>query len=503
MPEQLFANVASTTLNASITSSQTSVTVVSSANFPAANALAEQEFRAAFVDTAVPPNILEYVSVTQVTGTTWTIVREAEDATRFPKAARASGTRIIMLTTRAVLESFERRSRTVGHNVLDYGAIGNSNHNTAGGADDTASIQDAIDASRAASGQAVVIFPGRRTYRITSSLIHTTGGQLPIQMVGLGNMNAAGLIAMPTIVWDGAEDGTMCYVGTTNVNLPGALFRNLNFRGTQQDVATTVGLPAYAIRFLAESSNAAKIDTGSGLDECWFQRIKGNAVQSEVIGLTNWWIRGGRFDQVNGYAIYVRVAGQSIMSIRDLTYDSWNGAAPGHGLGLTHFDASSGGASGIIYVHLDTMHPEVNATQLEANPGGTDPADRCGVIHCSIDPTTGALSHAITLTNYTNQGGSTKTKSTVLMLGGTTTQRAGRLSLMGRNLRGFTGDGTSATGHTIPIGGIPSGDKSPYTSGSYSVLEYAPGTNATHGIFGSETPHFWRHNSAGNTNTNA
>jgi hypothetical protein len=488
MPEQLFANVASTTITAEITAVQSVFSVTSSANFPAANTTLEQEFRAAFVDTATPPNILEYIAVTNVSGTSWTVTRAAEDATRFPAAIRGVGTRVVMLVTRGVLESFERRSRTVGHNVLDYGAVGNSHHNTGGGADDTIALQDAIDDSRGGGGQSIVVFPGRRTYRITSSLTNTTGTEAAVQVIGLGSMNSAGQPDLPTVVWDGVQDGTMMNIGTTGTNIFGALVRNINFRGQGAVSDDMTDLPGTLFRFFRETAGTAKIDSGSGLDEVWMARCRGDAVRVEGGGLTNWWIRGGRWDQINGYAVYVKITSQSIMSVRDVTYDSWGSAFPGHGKGMFHFDAAAGGNTAVLFVHLDTVHPEVNSDPIEINPSGTDPADRTGWIGCTIDPAAGVVSHNITLTNITLQGGSTKSRSGICMMGGTTDERKARLNLNGRNMRGFFGDGTAATGHIIPIGGIPTADKSPYTGGVYNQIQFAPG-GAT--IFGAETPRAW------------
>jgi hypothetical protein len=499
VPEQLFANVASTTLTGSITSSQTSVTVNSSANFPSASSINDREFRAAFVDTATPPNILEYVAVTQVTGTTWTITRGVEDPSRFPAAARASGTRLMMMVTRGVLESFERRSRTVGHNVLDYGAVGNSSVATFDvGNDDTVKIQDAINDARSSVGQAVVIFPGRKTYSITDTLIGATGTQQAVQMVGIGSLRGDGIIGLPTIVWNGVDNGTMVSYGTTNPNITGALIRNLNIRGVGPVDNNTTDLPGKILRFWHESGGIAKVDSGSGLDEVWLVKCKGNAISVEGGGLTNWWIRGGRWDQIDGYALYVAVKSQSILSVRDVTYDNWGANFDGHSLGMAHFDGTNGGATALMFAHFDTFHPEVNSDPIDIEAGATLPCDRSGLIVCSIDPTQQRLMHNITITNSMLQGGSIKSRSLVLMQGGTTAQRKARLSVSARNIRGFNGLGNSsaATNVIIPIGGIPDADKSPYNVGQYTRLDFGPGGSGD--TFGTEQPGFWTR--VGNTN---
>jgi hypothetical protein len=369
------------------------------------------------------------------------------------------------------------------------------------------------------------VFYGRKTYRIDTRIDNCTGTQAPVAMIGVGSQNGSGSAIPPTLVWGGAEDGVMLYYGTTGVNIPGAYISNLCIRGTDTaGINATTGLPRHAVLFWPETSasgtpgstgtpgtNAAKLDSGSGLDNVWFQRIKGNAVHSAVKGFTNWWVRGGRWDQIDGYALYARIASQSIFSMRDLTYDNWAAGASGpHGLGMVHLDAGGGGSTAFVYAHLDTIHPEVNADLIEANASGTNPSDRCGIIHCTIDSTQGLMSHALSLDNIVIQGGSTKSKSLVLALGGAgaseatrETQRKNRIVINGRMLRGFDGDGTASTGDYIPIGGVPSADKSPYTQGFYPVLEWAPSATGTDGIFGSEMPKFWRRNAAGNSNTNS
>jgi hypothetical protein len=74
------------------------------------------------------------------------------------------------------------------------------------------------------------------------------------------------------------------------------------------------------------------------------------------------------------------------------------------------------------------------------------------------------------------------------MIGGTEAQRRGRLSLNVRNLTGTFGDGSAATGHVIPIGGIPAADKSPYTGNIYNEIKFGPGGG---GVIANQTPRFW------------
>jgi hypothetical protein len=483
MPEQLFGNVSSTTLAAGITAVQSVITVTSSANFPASDPLLEQEFRAAFVDDATPPNILEFIAVTDVQGTSWTVTRQVEDASRFPAAVRSVGTRIKMVVTKGVLESFERRIRAVGHNVLDHGAVGNSSHNTEGvGADDTAAIQETYDAAGSASGFRFVVFPGHRTYRVTSSIEPVSG----VYTIGYGAQNAAGTGSVPTIVWDGVEDGTVFDVASPSQNMTSNLYENVQIMGKAAPAGAGdyVGAADALIKFRPTGGNAAKLDTGTALRNVWLNYSKGDALQILGHGATNFWIQGGRWDQCGGYGIYMRIVSSSILGIAEVTWDSGQIGSRG----FLHLDAQDPGTNNaFVQCHIDTVHTEASNPLEEIEPTGTDPADRRGLIVCTITPASGRVQHFLTLDNMMLLGasGDKPSHSLVLMKGGTPTQNKARLSLNGRNIRGFSGDGTGAIGERIPIGGIPSADKSPYTSGHYSEIRYWPGGTD---LFSTETP---------------
>lgn len=88
------ANDIETTLNGAINSSVSSITVTSSSNFPVT------PFRAVLYDPAIP-NTREYIRVTNVSGTTWTVTRAVEDSTRFPAVSWSSGVTIAHIITAA------------------------------------------------------------------------------------------------------------------------------------------------------------------------------------------------------------------------------------------------------------------------------------------------------------------------------------------------------------------------------------------------------------------
>lgn len=103
MAIELWANNAESTIDNSggITSTGTTITLPSGegARFPAA-VTGTSQFRAVLVDGAT---IVEYITVTNRSADTLTVVRESEDATRFPKAARAQGVKVVDVVTAAVL----------------------------------------------------------------------------------------------------------------------------------------------------------------------------------------------------------------------------------------------------------------------------------------------------------------------------------------------------------------------------------------------------------------
>ncbi len=112
------ANDIETTLNGGITNVATSITVTSSSNFPAT------PFRAVLFDPNVPAT-REYIRVTNVSGTTWTVTRAVEDATRFPAIAWSSGVTIAHIITAVSLPRAINKANQI-YNVRDYGAVGDS-----------------------------------------------------------------------------------------------------------------------------------------------------------------------------------------------------------------------------------------------------------------------------------------------------------------------------------------------------------------------------------------
>jgi hypothetical protein len=281
-------------------------------------------------------------------------------------------------------------------------------------------------------------------------------------------------------------------------NLPAALYRNVRFAG--RNIAAT------AIRFGPSGVNNAKIDSGTGLDEVHMGAFTGNAIQCEGVGATNFWIRGGRWDRIAGYALYMKIASQTFVSIRDVTWDATDVTLFDFANGMVHFDAAAGGDTSFVLCHFDTVHPESGGLAI-TNASGTTAGDKRGVIACTIsNPIVNRIQFHLTFTNMQLLGwsGSEDTHCLVQMLGGPgateadrEAERGQRLHINGRMLRGFGGDGTALTGSMIPIGGVPTAMKPSSVGGtvpgSYTNLVHAPTTGGT--VFGTERPKSWSYTS--------
>lgn len=109
----LFTNAFSTTLASSVASgATTSFSLSSVTGLPTIGT--DQYVPAVVVDASTTPEtVKEYVHITAVSGTTATVVRAAEDATRFPAAALASGLVVAAVVTKGALLKQRPRYGTV------------------------------------------------------------------------------------------------------------------------------------------------------------------------------------------------------------------------------------------------------------------------------------------------------------------------------------------------------------------------------------------------------
>lgn len=272
-------------------------------------------------------------------------------------------------------------TKGIGHNVLNYGAQGN------GSSDDTSAIQAAINAAMSADGDSKVIFPGLRSYKITSTLTlpapsNAAGG---LVLIGLGGSSQSNYGEPPKIVWGGAAGGTMLDINAVG-NLVGFACENLLWAGTGTND------PSIILRL-----RGAKLDSGTFIRDCWFRSCNGDAISIEV-GATNFTIQGGRFDAIyGGYAIHAITGSFVNMTILgNLTYV---GGASVQGKGFLFLDGESAG-----YAHctINGLHTEINQDLVQSYAAGTNPSDRQGIIRLGVAPASAYVQHVLEITGWQN-----------------------------------------------------------------------------------------------------
>lgn len=284
-----------------------------------------------------------------------------------------------------------------GDNILAAGALGNSNYVDGGGQDDTTYIQALYNAAGAAGGTAHVIFPGRRTYRVTSTIVVPQG----VNTLGLGGLGDGGSTNPPIILWDGnATDGVFT-VATSSGNVFGTAFSNISIRGG----GNITNKPKWGVKFVSSGGpSEAKVDTGTFFDNVWFAGINGNAVHLGLGGATNFFLRGGRFDGTyGGYGIYAPLTSASYnanINIYDTTYANVaNGGVAGKG--FLHLDAEGVAGFAGSQVLICGFHMEGSVSLEETFSTGSNPYDKRGVIRCGVAPGLNVIQHRLTMINCT------------------------------------------------------------------------------------------------------
>lgn len=394
MPEQLYTDVAQTTVPGGVAASgTTTITVASSADFPAAVSTTDKEFQAAFVDLGTsPPTVLEYITVRNVSGTTWTIQRATSAASRFPAAARAAGVGVRAVVTATIIGKFLPRNRNPYVDVRDFGVWPTNATESGSTQDSAAGINAAMVAANLSTvenykrddvnGSGWTYLPGNRDFRIESIL---TVPQVT-KVIG-GNGSGTGTGSPPRIRWHGAAGGTMVEHTTPNQNIVGIHLENLVLDGRSFDGGTNAGYgsgAAKGLRYAPTSSNAAKPDTGCQCVDLWIQNCHGNAFSSESSGMTNWiWTRG-RMDSV-GTGFYIKASGGVFATIEKMTWDS--GGVDARAQHFLFLDGEAETGNGKAYVSLDDLHLELNAVLTQSYiPTGWSPsgADTRGLIRLGV-----------------------------------------------------------------------------------------------------------------------
>lgn len=510
MPEQLFANTASTTITETITAGQTTLPVASSASFPSAIAAQDKEFRAAFMDDATsPPTVREYITVRNVdSSTSWTVVREAEDSSRFPAGAWASGTRIAHVATAGVLRNLLPKARNVFHDIRDYGAVGSNDTANAGAVECAQPLMDAAEAANEsleetyktdANGTGRVYIPGNRDYKVSS----TVAWPINVTMMG-GTGTGAGHANPPRFRWHGAVDGIMFETTSTGVNIPGVSVENVMFDGRNGPAAQDAGQglgAGTAFRFGPDPSTptaGAKPDTGCQFVDTHIQKLNLNALQFDSNGLTNWVWERGRFDQIGGYCIYIRVNGSAFLNVHDMTWDS--GGTNDTAAGFIFFDGEAQTENNKSFCRIANVHLEVNQSLKQTYvPTGWSPtgADTRGLIRFGVSvDMPGVVQHMFSFENVwvpLETGNAplsffqiTSTPLTV----DNRTRHARAVKITGDALHGLSGlaaDNENSNTVLKLIGGVNAADTYPFTAGhaqgtkQLAQFSYVPRTDVPQG----------------------
>jgi hypothetical protein len=431
-PDQLFANTASTTITSTITASQTSLPVASSASFPTAVSAQDREFQAAFLDDATtPPTIREFVTVRNVdSSTSWTVVRAAEDPSRFPAGAWTSGTRIAHVCTAEGFRNLLPKSRSPFHDVRDFGAIGTNDTSNAGAVDNTQAFYDAADAANACiqetfktndNGTGIVYVPGNRDFKVgaatptqTPSPVDGAGcceWPVNVRMIG-GTGTGHGTAHPPRLRWHGPAGGMMFSSRTTAANLPGIHIENVKFDGRSIDGSPTGGANVAGYGNGAAtwwtmggvSGSGGKLDTGCDMTDVHVGSFHGDAFRIENGATNGSWLRG-RFDQIGGYAFYFHVATGVFYTIMDMTYDNALANDPdGRSKGFVHIDLSDQAANNSkCWLGLHDLHLEVNGGLAQTYvPTGWTPVgtDTRGLIRINVNVVTNGMVQAVIEYNH-------------------------------------------------------------------------------------------------------
>ena len=357
--------------------------------------------------------------------------------------------------------------------VADCGAVGNSNHNTGGGTDDTAALLDAC-----AQGQTLgvpVLFPPHRSFRCLATINRTPNpAKPPAEWRGLGGFGFDGQIQYPNIVWDplnGTDTGPMILDESSTGNMHNNVVRGLRFAG--RNIATQ------AWRMRPTSTNNASMDNHNYMEDVGFAAFIGDigVVSIEVSG-ARFSGRNVRFDRINGKCFYSKAQGNYYFE--NVFVDNWVQAEPGHTLAVFHFDATGAPADYTTFVDIRGMRVEINSDMREINPSGATEAEKCGVIVLTINQTNARIQHRLNVSDWQHTGwsGTRKSHSTVLVMGGASlAENASKVIIRGEVWRGFAGGvGTNdATGDVIPIGNVPSTDQKQTGASDYPRVEFWPG----------------------------
>jgi hypothetical protein len=370
--------------------------------------------------------------------------------------------------TLQTVESLQAR----GHNVLDYGAAGNGTTN------DATFIANAITAASSSGGSSVVLFPGKRSYKINSTITVPQG----VHLVGQGGQHASNNGEPPAIIWGGAAGGLMFDVPSALGSTTEVKFDNLLITGSGTND------PACAVKF-RQTAGTNKVDSGTVFHNCWFRLINGDAIRFENGGSTNFRITGGRFDSIyGGYCVYVSlVTGNNFVAEFDgnITYVGGGG---GQGKGFIFLDgeAASGGF-GSSQIGIHGLHIEVNQNLTQTYASGARASDKCGLFRLGVTPASGNLQHRLDISSLDVNYGGGLTSFCVFQTTSTSglAVDAARCSsicmLGGKGLNNFNASDAATTDEVRAFGGnIPDDQRWPFPGYQHGLILWGRGKDSSY-----------------------
>lgn len=367
-----------------------------------------------------------------------------------------------------------------GHNVLQYGATGNANYSTGGGADDSDYIEDCFAAAKVSGGDSIAYVPGGRTYRITRTIAIPTG----ITVQGLGGFDNA-QETPPTFVWDGSDGGVAFEITTANENVFMTSIRNICV--TSKASGNRLGT---AFKFVTTGGAAGKLDSGTSFEDVWVLLTSSHAIELVNNGATNFSWRRGRFDSIGGYAIKANLGGsgkQFVMRGEGMTYQGGTG---GQGMGFLFLDGESatGNGDGVSFVTIDGLHTEINQDLSVTYAAGVNPYDDRGIIRLGVKPSLTTLQHRLRISGWHNSTPSVDSFSAVHITAasGAAADAADKVDViidLGQTLSGTNTGDAGASDEIRMFGGlVPSERMYPWKGNfQHSRIEWGMGPDNTGG----------------------
>lgn len=363
--------------------------------------------------------------------------------------------------------------------------VGDASRVDASGTDDATALQALIDNSILSGGVSEIIIPGRKTYKLGSTITVPTG----VRLRGVGARNNENSSSPPRIVWGGSQDGVMFKVGETGLNNTTCVaFENLSLCGRSDGT----NRPGTFIQYGNGLGGAQSPDSGTLLRDVWFDSCRSHAIISNLA--TNFYIQGCRWDAVGlngGYGIYADLPTSGEWSCHMFGHNTFTVTDNGIG-GFMFLDAEGGTGTPLTNVKIDALKLEVGADLAETYAGGTNNYDKRGLIRLGVSDSIGNPIHHINCNmltvNNTISGFSSYCVFQLTATGGTDADNSDLAQVivdMGLGL-GETDVATGADDVVRPIGGrIPAARRPPSPldkSGRWGRFQYGRGLGTGYGL---------------------